>query len=88
MGEERKAFEAFTEAEVKHHLDTKGLTCPEPVMMLHTAVRDAASGDIIRVEATDPSTERDIPKFCQFLGHPLVALGRDDSLYIYYIRKG
>lgn len=74
--------------DVKHHLDTKGLTCPEPVMLLHTAVRDADVGDVIRVEATDPSTQRDIPKFCQFLGHPLLASSCEDDLYIYYIRKG
>ncbi|ABD80417.1 sulfurtransferase TusA [Saccharophagus degradans] len=74
--------------DVKHHLDTKGLTCPEPVMLLHTAVRDADVGDVIRVEATDPSTQRDIPKFCQFLGHPLLASAHEDELYIYYIRKG
>lgn len=78
----------FDLSDIKHELDTKGLTCPEPVMLLHTAVRDAGVGDIIRVEATDPSTQRDIPKFCQFLGHPLLASEHENDLYIYYIRKG
>ena len=53
-------------------LDTQGLMCPEPVMMLHNAVRDMAAGELLQVLATDPSTQRDIPRFCQFLGHELL----------------
>lgn len=69
-------------------LDTSGLYCPEPVMMLHGAVRDVASGQVIKVVATDPSTERDIPKFCQFLDHELIAHYQQDEAYIYFIRRG
>jgi tRNA 2-thiouridine synthesizing protein A len=54
-----------------HFLDTKGLICPEPVMMLHRAVRKIASGELLVVESTDPSSMRDIPKFCIHLGHLL-----------------
>ena len=69
-------------------LDTCGLFCPEPVMMLHNAVRDADSGAVIKIIATDPSTQRDIPKFCTFLDHELIAQETQDSNYIYLIRKG
>ena len=55
-----------------HHLDTQGLICPEPVMMLHKTIRRADSGDIIEVLATDPATTRDIPNFCRHLGHELL----------------
>ncbi len=67
-------------------LDTQGLFCPEPVMMLHNAVRDAKPGDVIKVLATDPSTERDIPKFCQFLGHELLSVSSADEGWTYFIR--
>lgn len=30
-------------------LNTRGLRCPEPVMMLHQAIRRAKSGDIVGV---------------------------------------
>jgi tRNA 2-thiouridine synthesizing protein A len=52
-------------------LDATGLNCPEPVMMLHQHVRNLAAGGLLKVIATDPSTRRDIPKFCNFLGHEL-----------------
>ena len=49
-----------------HTYDALGLRCPEPVMMLHGKVRELSKGDVLKVTATDPSTTRDIPKFCQF----------------------
>jgi tRNA 2-thiouridine synthesizing protein A len=68
-------------------LDTSGLLCPEPVMLLHGAIREVDSGQIIKVIATDPSTTRDIPSFCRFLGHELVASEVAGSSYLYFIRK-
>lgn len=68
-------------------LDASGLNCPEPVMMLHNKVRDLAAGALLKVIATDPSTQRDIPKFCIFLGHELVGQQQDADSYLYWIRK-
>jgi len=56
-------------------------------MLLHKAVRELDSGDIIQVTATDPSTTRDVPKFCLFLGHEMLEQRQDDDTYIYVIRK-
>lgn len=68
-------------------LDTRGLFCPEPVMLLHKKVRELADGALVQVIATDPSTERDIPRFCQFLGHELVERSADEEgIYNYWIR--
>ena len=68
-------------------LDTTGLYCPEPIMLMHNKVRDMSSGQVLKVIATDPATTRDVPKFCQFLGHEL--LEQDTSSadnYLYFIR--
>lgn len=56
-------------------------------MMLHNVVRDAKAGQIIEVVATDPSTTRDIPKFCQFLGHELLELRERHKSWVFLIRK-
>lgn len=77
----------MTDPQPHHHLDATGLLCPEPVMLLHGKVRDMAPGEVLEVRATDPSTERDIPKFCQFLGHRLLASRQDGELYLYWIEK-
>lgn len=56
-------------------------------MMLHKIMRETNSGELIEVVATDPSTLRDIPKFCLFLGHELVEQQQSEANYIFYIRK-
>jgi tRNA 2-thiouridine synthesizing protein A len=70
-----------------HTLDARGLYCPEPVMLLHNVVRDMAVGELLEVIATDPSTERDIPRFCQFLGHELLLQEAEEGSFRYLIRK-
>ncbi len=69
-------------------LDACGLFCPEPVMLLHGQVRELQSGEVLEVLATDPSTQRDIPRFCTFLGHELLAQDVVNDRYRYLIRKG
>ena len=69
-------------------LDTRGLLCPEPVMLLHRHIRAIAVGDELTVLASDPSTQRDIPRFCEFLGHALLSREEPDGEFRYRIRKG
>lgn len=69
-------------------LDTTGLYCPEPIMLMHNRVRDMRSGEILKVIASDPATTRDVPKFCNFLGHELLAQEQQDDDYLYFIRLG
>lgn len=76
--------------EIAETLDTTDLYCPEPVMMLHGAVRNCKPGEFLKVIATDPSTQRDVPKFCRFLGHNLVDTLVDEanSKFEYIIEIG
>jgi tRNA 2-thiouridine synthesizing protein A len=68
-------------------LDVTGLYCPEPVMLLHNKVRDMAAGEVLEIIATDPATQRDIPKFCTFLGHELLEQQSSAGEYRYWLRK-
>ncbi|MGO3735909.1 MAG: sulfurtransferase TusA [Moraxellaceae bacterium] len=63
---------SISNTSINHYLDTQGLICPEPVMMLHRVIRKADSGEVIEILATDPATTRDIPNFCRHLGHELL----------------
>ena len=72
---------------VETTLDTRGLYCPEPLMLLHNSIRDMAPNDVVTVLATDPSTRRDITRFCEFLGHELLADEERDGEYSFRIRK-
>ncbi|TBW59151.1 sulfurtransferase TusA [Marinobacter halodurans] len=69
-------------------LDATGLMCPEPVMMLHNRMAEVPVDGILKVVATDPSTTRDVPRFCQFLNHTLVQENHTETEFVYYIRRG
>lgn len=70
-----------------HTLDTIGLRCPEPVMMVRMNIRKIAVGETLLVTADDPSTSRDLPSFCEFMEHELVAKQVDIIPYQYVIKK-
>lgn len=76
---------AMNQADVQ--LDATGLFCPEPVMLLHSRFRDMAVGQTLLLTATDPSTTRDVPKFCHFLGHELLNTSSDEVVFRYLLRK-
>ena len=69
-------------------IDTTGLLCPEPLMLVRKKVREMAPGAVLHVLATDPSTHRDFVNFCRFVGHELLRADVDAEPLEYWIRKG
>ncbi|KGJ96735.1 sulfurtransferase TusA [Colwellia psychrerythraea] len=70
-----------------HILDAIGLRCPEPVMMVRLKIRKIASGETLLIKCDDPSTARDIPSFCRFMEHDLIAKQTDTQPFLYVIKK-
>ena len=69
-------------------LDTQGLRCPEPVMLVRKKIREMQNGEVLLIIADDPATTRDIPGFCQFMEHTLLQSEIEQTPYRYWIRKG
>lgn len=57
-------------------------------MMVRKTVRKMTDGETLLIIADDPSTTRDIPSFCRFMDHTLVAADTDSVPYRFLIRKG
>lgn len=70
-----------------HTLNAIGLRCPEPVMMVRMNIRKIASGETLLITCDDPSTARDIPSFCRFMEHELVAQQTNTLPFMYVIKK-
>lgn len=68
-------------------LDTLGLRCPEPVMMVRLQLRKMQVGETLLIIADDPATTRDIPAFCRFMDHELVISDTYASPYRYLVKK-
>lgn len=71
-----------------HTLDAIGLRCPEPVMMVRGTIRKMEAGQTVLILADDPSTARDIPSFCRFMDHTLLAEQTEQLPFRYVIKKG
>ncbi|MDV7106339.1 sulfurtransferase TusA [Vibrio sp. TH_r3] len=69
-------------------LEAEGLRCPEPVMMVRKTMRTMLDGEVLLIKADDPSTTRDIPSFCRFMDHQLLAAQTEQVPYEYLIKKG
>lgn len=56
-------------------------------MMVRLTLRNMADGETLCVIADDPSTTRDIPAFCRFMGHELLASELTKAPYRYLLKK-
>ncbi|NVK23787.1 MAG: sulfurtransferase TusA [Gammaproteobacteria bacterium] len=74
-----------TESDKK--LDALGLRCPEPVMMIRKEIRSMNNGETLLISADDPATVRDVPSFCRFMGHELLAQDIEKTPFYYLIKK-
>lgn len=72
----------------EHFADTRGLVCPEPLMIVRNKVRTMKTGERLLVLATDPSTDRDFRNFCRFMKHTLELAEVANGEHKYVIRKG
>jgi len=68
-------------------LDTTGLICPEPLMLVRKTVRTLLEKQILLVIADDPSTLRDIPNYCTFLNHKLLLQQTKNHIFYFYVQK-
>ena len=68
-------------------LDVKDLKCPMPLLKAKKTLNDMGAGMILRVVATDPSSERDFEVFARQSGNKLLDSTNRDGVYCYYLRK-
>lgn len=70
-----------------HELDCRNTLCPMPIIQLRQAIDSIASGEVIRLLATDPASVNDMPAFARNTGHELLSSGSQNGVYEYYFRK-
>ncbi|MCG6539114.1 sulfurtransferase TusA family protein [Pseudomonas sp. KSR10] len=68
-------------------LDAVGLQCPMPLLKAKLELNRLTSGQILKVTATDPGSQRDFRSFAKLSGHALLREEAGDGLYRYWLRK-
>ncbi|MHB8834225.1 MAG: sulfurtransferase TusA family protein [Candidatus Methylomirabilia bacterium] len=68
-------------------VDTRGQTCPMPVLNTKRGLARLLPGQVMEVLATDFGSESDIGALVQRLGHTIVQIDRSEKLCRFFIRR-
>jgi tRNA 2-thiouridine synthesizing protein A len=72
---------------IYREVDARGLNCPLPILRTKKALNDMTSGQLLRVTATDPASQRDFQAFSKQTGNALVESAMNDGVYTYVLRR-
>jgi tRNA 2-thiouridine synthesizing protein A len=68
-------------------LDARGLNCPLPILKTKKALADMASGQVLRVVATDPGSVRDFQAFAKQTGNELLAHSEEHKEFVFFMKR-
>jgi tRNA 2-thiouridine synthesizing protein A len=68
-------------------LDCVGLYCPMPIAMTKEEIDKIEIGQVLKVEADDPSAEEDILRWAKRTGHEVVTFERNGDILTFFIRR-
>ena len=68
-------------------LDARGLNCPLPILKAKKALADMTSGQILRVQATDPGSVRDFQAFARQTGNILVGQSEENKEFTFFMKR-
>lgn len=71
-----------------HHLDTRGLMCPMPILKAKRALKGLAPGETLSIVATDPGSVKDFKAFCDATGDGLIESSAAGDEFRFIIRRG
>ena len=73
--------------DISKEIDTRGLNCPLPILKAKKALADMASGQLLKVLATDSGSLRDFQAFAKQTGNELVEQQTVGEEYILVLRR-
>jgi tRNA 2-thiouridine synthesizing protein A len=73
--------------EISKEIDTRGLSCPLPILKAKKALTDLASGELLRVTSTDAGSVRDFQAFAKQTGNELIEQQTSGADFIHVLRR-
>jgi TusA-related sulfurtransferase len=73
--------------DIHKEVDARGLNCPLPILRAKKALADMQSGQILKVLATDPGSQRDFAAFAKQTGNEIVESSTQDKTFIFLMRR-
>ncbi|OGR06241.1 MAG: preprotein translocase subunit TatC [Deltaproteobacteria bacterium RIFOXYD12_FULL_50_9] len=69
-------------------LDTKGLSCPMPMLKTKKTIGKLEAGQIMEIIGTDPGSKNDIPEWATRSGHQFLGGKDEGGVFRFFIQKG
>ena len=79
---------ATTDIQATTVVDARGLLCPMPVVKTAKAMKELATGQVLKLLSTDRGSVADIPAWAESTGNQLVDWHEEGSELVFYLRKG
>ena len=73
--------------DIHKEIDTRGLNCPLPILKAKKALADMASGQLLKVLATDSGSLRDFQAFAKQTSNELVEQQTVGEEYVHVLRR-
>ncbi len=70
-----------------HELDVRGLNCPLPILRAKKMLNTMASGEVLKVMATDPGAVRDFEAFARQTGNSLLDSTETGAEFHFLLQK-
>jgi len=68
-------------------VDSRGATCPGPLMDLIGKIKTADSGTVLELQTEDRGSKKDVPEWLDKAGHELLDVVDQGDYWSLYVRK-
>jgi tRNA 2-thiouridine synthesizing protein A len=73
--------------EFDDEIDARGLNCPLPILRTKKKLADLTSGQVLKVQTTDPGAPRDFEMFARQTGHVLLSQSDSGKESTFFLQK-
>ena len=73
--------------QIDRDLDVKDLACPLPILRTKKVLAEMASGQILRVVATDAHAAKDFQAFARQTGNALLSTDEADGVFTFLFKR-
>jgi tRNA 2-thiouridine synthesizing protein A len=68
-------------------LDARGLNCPLPILRTKKMLNELASGEVLKIVATDPGSVKDFQAFAKQTGNDLLSSAEAGGEFVFFMKK-
>ena len=68
-------------------LDARGLNCPLPILRTKKSLSELASGQVLKINSTDPGSVKDMQAFAKQTGNELLSQADANKEFTFYMKR-